>query len=100
MGALILSVEQTVLWFVGVPLLVIALVAGLIFAGGGKARAKRYRPGRPYDFAPVWFTAAPAPTGAVQQSATRELVAKTQAALPATTTASAPGVTGGASDRW
>ncbi|NUT34042.1 MAG: hypothetical protein HOV79_13320 [Hamadaea sp.] len=98
MGALILSVEQTVLIFVGVPLLVIALVAGLIFAGGGKARAKRYRPGRPYDYAPVWFTAAPAPTG-VQESVNRELAATTQAALPATT-ASAPGVTGGASDRW
>jgi hypothetical protein len=98
---LILDIAQTVLIFVGVPLAVIAIVAALVYAGGGKNRAKRYRPGRSYDFAPVWFTSSAKPVG--PEAAGRgghELVGRKQAALPASTTASAPGVTGGASDRW
>lgn len=99
-----MQVDQTVLTFVGAPLAVIAIVAAIVYAGGGKARAKRYRPGRPYDFAPVWFTASAKPAGpggaAEPDGQPDALVARTQAALPATASASAPGVTGGASDRW
>jgi len=96
-----LDIAQTVLIFVGVPLAVIAIVAAIVYAGGGKTRAKRYRPGRAYDFAPVWFTSSAKPGGAaVAGHGSHELVARTQAALPAAATASAPGVTGGASDRW
>jgi hypothetical protein len=98
---LILDIAQTVLIFVGVPLAVIAIVAALVYAGGGKTRAKRYRPGRAYEFAPVWFTSSAKPAGvAVAGDGGHELVTRTQAALPAPATASAPGVTGGASDRW
>jgi hypothetical protein len=77
---------------------VIIFIAGLVYAGGGRNRGtRRYRPGRPYDYAPVWFTAsAPAATSgehaAIEQGAP-------QATLPAKT-ATAAGVTGGASDRW
>jgi hypothetical protein len=97
---LILSIAQTVLIFVGVPLAVIALVAAIVFAGGDKNRAKRYRPGRPYDFAPVWFTSSAKPVGPDGGHDERAALAaaRPQAALPAATTA--PGVTGGASDSW
>lgn len=103
MGALILQLEQTLLIFVGIPLAVIAIVAGLVYAGGRKS-AKRYRPGRPYDYAPVWFTSDARPSGSDEHHD------GTQAALPGGSTkavavaaggaGSAPGVTGGASDRW
>ncbi|NUO58129.1 MAG: hypothetical protein HOV71_28740 [Hamadaea sp.] len=79
------------------PLAVILVVAALVYAGGGKGRAKRYRPGRSFDSAPVWFTSSAHSSGSAEG---------TQAALPAAraeltpAAASAPGVTGGASDRW
>lgn len=83
---------QDLLIFVGIPLAVIAIVYALVYASGGRS-AKRYRPGRPYNFAPVWFLARPEADG--------------PAALPATHSHELesaerehPGVTGGASDRW
>lgn len=98
MGALILQLEQTLLIFAGIPLAVVVIVAGIVYAGSRKS-AKRYRPGRPYEYAPVWFTSA-------QRVA--EEYPDTKAALPGAPAnalvvaapASAPGVTGGASDRW
>lgn len=103
MGALILQLEQTLLVFVGIPLAVIAIVAGLVYAGGRKS-AKRYRPGRPYEYAPVWFTSAAQPTGLDEHHDDHAaLPAATPAHVPALTTGvavSAAGVTGGASDRW
>ena len=103
MGALTLSIAQTVLIYVGIPAAVIIIVAGLILAGGSR-RAKRYRPGRPYDFASVWFTAAPGSTG---DAGARELTAghahaevtgPAQAEMPVAVIVE--GRTGGASDRW
>jgi hypothetical protein len=95
---LILDIAQTVLTFVGAPAAVIAVVAILVYAGSGKSRAKRYRPGRSFDSAPVWYTSSAHPHG---PSDGRALESSSQAVLPATAgTASAPGVTGGASDRW
>lgn len=100
MGALTLSIAQTILIYVGIPAAVIAIVAGLIFAGGSR-RAKRYRPGRPYDFKPVWFTAAP--SSAAGAAGRHELAAAghtAPAALPASVATATEGRTGGASDRW
>jgi hypothetical protein len=101
MGALILQLEQTLLIFVAIPLGVVVIVAGLVYAGGRKS-AKRYRPGRPYEYASVWFTST--------QPVADEHREGVQAALPgeppkavavsAPVPMSAPGVTGGASDRW
>lgn len=107
MGALILQLEQTLLIYVGIPLAVIAIVAGIVYAGGRKT-AKRYRPGRPYEYAPVWFTSAaqPAETDEHHDGAAAALPAapstavSTGPAVPAGMSVSAPGVTGGASDRW
>jgi hypothetical protein len=103
MGALILQLEQTLLIYAGIPLAVIAIVAGMVYAGGRKT-AKRYRPGRPYDHAPVWYTSSvhPAAIGEHREGAAAALPATPSTAVAATIgePMSAPGVTGGASDRW
>jgi hypothetical protein len=101
MGALILQLEQTLLIFAGIPLAVIAIVAGMVYAGGRKT-AKRYRPGRPYDHAPVWYMSSVQQAEAGEhQGAAAALPAAPSTAVAATgMPASAPGVTGGASDRW
>jgi hypothetical protein len=98
-----LSVTETVLYFVVIPLGAVLTISGLAVAGSGRS-AKRYRPGRSYDFTPVWFLSAP-----------EELADSHAPALPAgarraelTTgretdkagVASPAGTTGGASDRW
>lgn len=109
-----MSVTETVLVFAGIPLAIVLVISGLAAIGGGHA-AKRYRPGRPFEFAPVWFLAAPEQLAGAQASGSEashgELPAGTsRAALPAGSTAekggelvAAPtrvGPTGGASDRW
>src|SRR4051812_28396976 len=53
---------ETILVFAGIPLLVFGVFALLTLGTGGR-RAPRYRPGRPFTFAPVWFTSAPRPGG-------------------------------------
>lgn len=99
MGALILQLEQTLLIFVGIPLAVIVIVAGIVYAGSRKS-AKRYRPGRSYEYAPVWFTSAQRVTEEYQDTTQAALPGKPANALSVPAPASAPGVTGGASDRW
>ena len=55
-----MSIASTVLVYVGIPLGVIVLVASIVMAGSDRSRrARRYRPGRPYDFQPIWFLASP-----------------------------------------
>ncbi|MFI7429854.1 hypothetical protein ACIBPB_22920 [Micromonospora sp. NPDC049836] len=92
--------------FVGIPAAVVLVIAGLVFAGsgrGGGGGAKRYRPGRRFDFTPVWFLGRPEQ---LADSAGTALAAGAQA--PALTSRKqelagreAPaGGTGGASDRW
>ncbi|WP_436836894.1 aa3-type cytochrome oxidase subunit CtaJ [Micromonospora profundi] len=100
-----LSVTETLLVFVGIPVAAVLVIAGLAYAGsrGGGGGAKRYRPGRPFDFTPVWFLGRP---GQLADSAGTALAAGAQA--PALTShkleqasVEAPaGGTGGASDRW
>jgi hypothetical protein len=112
MGALILQLEQTLLIFVGIPAAVILIVAAFVYTGGRKS-AKRYRPGRGYDYAAVWFTSAPQPAGSDEHHGgtrpalpaghgepTRPGEPAATVAVPAAMAVSAPGVTGGASDRW
>ncbi|WP_341721375.1 hypothetical protein QQG74_25560 [Micromonospora sp. FIMYZ51] len=91
--------------FVGIPAAVVLVIAGLVYAGshGRGGGAKRYRPGRPFDFTPVWFLGRPEE---LADSAGAALAAGAQA--PALTShkqqqagVEAPaGGTGGASDRW
>jgi hypothetical protein len=85
-----------VLFLVVVPAAIVAVVWALAAIGGPQAR-RRYRPGRPYEFIPVWYLANH------RRGAGSDL-----AALPPGTgeaAAGAPGealqgTTGGASDRW
>jgi len=107
---LTLSALNTFLIYVVIPVGAIVVIGGLAFAGGDKTRRnRRYRPGRPYDFQPIWFLAAPeqvssVPSGpghnghqiegggtpALESSVIEDV--KGQRVLP--------GPTGGASDRW
>jgi hypothetical protein len=82
-----MSGTEQVLILAGVPILVAVIIWGLASIGGPQAR-KRYRPGRPYDFTPVWY-----------------LANHRGEAAGATPSGGAPGssvgaATGGASDRW
>ncbi|HET9141902.1 hypothetical protein [Actinophytocola sp.] len=97
-----MSVFETVFWFAVVPLLIALVVGGLAYAGGrpnSDTGGKRYRPGRPYEAAPVWFLSA------VEKAAAVAVAGEAQ--RPALTSGggerhAAPqqGSTGGASDRW
>ncbi|WP_412541921.1 hypothetical protein R8Z50_05055 [Longispora sp. K20-0274] len=83
---------DTVLFVVGGALGVVALVYAIVY-GASSRQAKRYRPGRSFEFAPVWFLAQP------------ELLVtgqKSSAKLPALTGAqpAAAGTKGGASGKW
>src|SRR5690606_11791925 len=51
-----MSGTEQLLILVGVPVVVVAVVWALASIGGPHAK-KRYRPGRPYDFRPVWYLA-------------------------------------------
>ena len=73
-----MSVVQTVLVFVGIPALVVGLLAVLVVAPGA-ARRPRYRPGEAWDYEPVWYL--PQPDRRHPQAA--EAAGSRSAALPA-----------------
>lgn len=56
--SLFMSLVETVAVFVGIPALVFAAVAGLVYLSGFRA-SRRYRPGRWFEFTPVWFVSSP-----------------------------------------
>lgn len=68
-----MTVTETILVFVGIPLAVILLFALLIY-GASSRRARRYRPGRSFSFTPVWYVAgrdnAVAPTAEITPALT------------------------------
>ena len=98
-----MSISSTILIFAVVPAVIIAIIAALSLAGGAGRRARRYRPGRPYDFTPIWYLASPeqasrpaleGPSGGHAHSPAIESgVEETGGRAPA-------GSVGGASDRW
>lgn len=53
-----MTVWQVLLVFAGIPLGVFLLLAAAVY-GSASRRNRRYRPGRPFEFTPVWFLAAP-----------------------------------------
>lgn len=82
-----MSGPEQLLFLVVVPAAIVAVIWALASIGGPQSR-KRYRPGRRYDFTPVWYLAN-------HQRGTRpELAARAE--RPST----AAGATGGASDGW
>jgi hypothetical protein len=103
LGALRLSISNTVLVFVVIPVGIILLVASLVLAGGDRTkRTRRYRPGRPYDFQPIWFLASPERvTGAVGGADGHHARAIEAGVLEDSTGHRVlPGPVGGASDSW
>jgi hypothetical protein len=92
-----LSFRTTLLILIGIAVGVFLIISALVYAGGSRG-AKRYRPGRPFVFTPVWFVSAPERQARAGISASRELVQAPPPAAAARPTR--PRETGGASDRW
>ena len=102
-----MSITQTALVFVGIPLLVVLTVYGAVYGTAARRVSKRYRPGRPFTFAPVWFLAAPDQVVPDGRRAEALPAGGRTAALPGPLLAQEPeaqaathGETGGASDSW
>ena len=101
LGALSLSITETILVFVCIPLAVIGLIFLLVY-GTSAARGRRYRPGRPFEPTPVWYTAG----GSAAAAAEADTEARALTAAPeGRDTSEWPevvrtGDTGGASDSW
>lgn len=85
-----MTVVETVLVFVGIPLGVSALLALAVLAPGA-ARTPRYRPGGAWDYEPVWYLPHPDHAGPV--SAAGRLALEGSVAEPVS-------ATGGASGEW
>jgi hypothetical protein len=86
-----MSVVETVLVFVGIPLGASAVLA-LAVLGPAAARTPRYRPGNGWDYDPVWYLPHPEHAGPVSATAGR-LELQGSVAEPARPT-------GGASGEW
>ena len=105
-----MSVLRTVLIYVVIPLAAVLIISALAMAGSDRRqRSRRYRPGRPYEFQPIWFLAAPEQVNAAPDRSGPDLralhrhephaiggpVIEDSSGAPVL-----PGPTGGASDRW
>jgi hypothetical protein len=101
-----LSIIETLVVFAGIPLAVVAVIYGLVYAGNARSNDRRYRPGRPFDFQPVWFLSAPEQQGSAVNGhgSTPAVSGANKLALTKAEENSAGGpvgdTTGGASDRW
>jgi hypothetical protein len=91
------SGPEQVLYLVVVPAAIVAVIWGLASIGGPTAK-RRYRPGRPYDFIPVWYLAnhRHGPGGTDRPA----LPAGESGRVGPSGDVSVQGSTGGASDRW
>lgn len=97
-----MSVTETLLIFVVLPLAIIAVIVALTYAGSGHG-ARRYRPGRPFEFTPVWFLSSPgqlAHTEGTTLPAGAQAPELTSSKIEETAAPTGAGSTGGASDRW
>ncbi|WP_250009488.1 hypothetical protein [Actinoplanes sp. M2I2] len=101
-----MSISSTVLIYLIIPAAVIALVASLVLAGSRSEKPdRRYRPGRPYTFQPIWFLASPEQVTGPDRPALAGQ-GEGHLALPGPVLEDSAGVrvkagpTGGASDSW
>ena len=90
-----------------VPTVVVVLVITALVYGGSTRTSKRYRPGPPFEFTPVWFLSAPAQLSGRADAVSlpagppgAELPEGRRPGEPAEGPLRAAQVTGGASDRW
>ncbi len=97
-----MSITSTVLVYAGIPVGVIVLVASLVMSGSDRSRrARRYRPGRPYDFQPVWYLASPEQVSPALDGRHADAPALEAPFLEDSSGARVlPGPVGGASDSW
>jgi hypothetical protein len=94
------SITETVLVFVCIPLGVVLAVYALVY-GTSAARSRRYRPGRKFEPAPVWYVAGDSSaTVAHEDEETRELTAGDEPHGIEWPAVQRTGETGGASDSW
>ncbi|MCZ2857528.1 aa3-type cytochrome oxidase subunit CtaJ [Blastococcus sp. VKM Ac-2987] len=57
-----MTVAETLLVYAGIPLAIV-LVLALLTLRPGADRRPRYKPGQPWNYAPVWYEPHPAATG-------------------------------------
>lgn len=89
-----MTVVETLLVYVGVPVLGFAVLAVLVYAGGTR-RGPRYRPGRGWSHEDVWYL--PRPVAAVAAPAHSALALTGSTAYDARSRQTARG---GASGTW
>jgi hypothetical protein len=95
-----MSIVETVLVYVGIPLGLFAVFA-VVVLGPGAARSPRYRPGSAWDYKPVWYLPHPAHTQPVSSlHAAGTLEAGTRRAVHGAGTEHTAQPTGGASGEW
>jgi hypothetical protein len=90
-----MSVIETLLVFIGIPLLVVLILAIAVYGRSATHQPNRSRPGRPWSFEPVWFVPHP---GALPGEHGDEH-AQDQKAIEGAAHAGATAV-GGASGEW
>ncbi len=91
-----MTIVETSLVFVGIPLGLFLLLAIAVF-GSSTMHRDRYRPGRPWTYPPVWFL--PHPSALADLPAVRERRALTTGQAQPDTTVDTGGL-GGASGEW
>lgn len=95
-----MSIAQTVLIFVGIPAAIISAFALAVFGATSTRQRVRYRPGRPWNFPPVWYVPHPEIEEPVSAPLARTaLIAPSRAAIEGTP-APKPAAAGGASGEW
>lgn len=83
---------RLMLILIGIAVALALVIAAFVFTGGSKS-SKRYRPGRPFTFTPVWFLSAP------ERQSRAGILGQTPAGT-SVGRVTRPRETGGASDRW
>jgi hypothetical protein len=68
-----ISLTQGLLLYLVAPALLLLVVAALVWLPG-MARGNRYRPGRAWSAAPLWFGGPPEPAAAVEQAEVGDVV--------------------------
>ena len=84
-----MTVTETVLVFVGIPLGITALIFLAVYGKSLTRQPNRYRPGKPWDYPPSWYV--PHPDAVVQPVPTAHQL---EGAVSSTT------AVGGASGEW
>ena len=90
-----MTVAETILVFAGAPLANIAVLAALTLRPAKGQKRLRYKPGQPWEHAPIWFEPHPQHTPAVGHGASDGHAALTAAPSPVP-----GGPLGGARGTW